>query len=246
MKLLRRMILNSLAARSALLFIFTCVLWLRGYWKMDSVTRVRERVAEDRYEALAVDVDSQRGVICLADCYWSMAIAGKPEFARELMRSHFYVDVPPHKWTWKVGPSEYLGGWPSQETKMLGFRWRTLDDLDNFQFDRLPIAGQRIRHIKIREAVIPDWAAAALFALAPEFYVIRLWRSRRIIARGLCPSCGYDLRATPQRCPECGCVPRDLSCYNSLSGEGAWRHHRRVRSSDARLRRHRIWCCLLQ
>jgi hypothetical protein len=47
--------------------------------------------------------------------------------------------------------------------------------------------------------------AALLVATAPIFRTRRLRHLRaRRIARGQCPECGYDMRATPGACPECG------------------------------------------
>jgi hypothetical protein len=52
--------------------------------------------------------------------------------------------------------------------------------------------------------VFPYWLAALVTAILPAAFIYRVIRSRRAIRAGHCRTCGYDIRATPTRCPECG------------------------------------------
>jgi hypothetical protein len=54
---------------------------------------------------------------------------------------------------------------------------------------------------------VPGWMPVVLLGVLPTAWVGRRLRSRRRRRAGLCSRCGYDLRATPDRCPECGAAP---------------------------------------
>jgi hypothetical protein len=58
-----------------------------------------------------------------------------------------------------------------------------------------------------RYVKVPWWSLVLLTAAAPTIGLGRAVRLRRRRRRGLCLRCGYDLRATPGRCPECGHRP---------------------------------------
>jgi hypothetical protein len=51
----------------------------------------------------------------------------------------------------------------------------------------------------------PIWPLAVATSLLPLGRATRGRRTER--AADACPACGYDLRATPARCPECGAAP---------------------------------------
>lgn len=63
---------------------------------------------------------------------------------------------------------------------------------------------------------IPYWLVLFVTALLPGRTLARLARDRyrRAFRPGVCRSCGYDLRGTPERCPECGtamCATGDVA-----------------------------------
>ena len=58
---------------------------------------------------------------------------------------------------------------------------------------------------------VPAWLAMALLLVMPALWMNQVRKTRRARRLRLCPGCGYDLRATPDRCPECGAVPPEAA-----------------------------------
>jgi hypothetical protein len=60
---------------------------------------------------------------------------------------------------------------------------------------------------------VPCWLVAAAAGVLPGWQ-IKMWRRRRRRRKrdgqGRCAECGYDLRATRERCPECGAMAKGL------------------------------------
>jgi hypothetical protein len=55
--------------------------------------------------------------------------------------------------------------------------------------------------------IVPEWALIAVFLVWPAMWargVLRRRRRGRWAREGRCIKCGYDLRGSAGRCPECG------------------------------------------
>jgi hypothetical protein len=76
-----------------------------------------------------------------------------------------------------------------------------------FWRDQGAIAGPGLgRGVAYRAWTLPYWAIAAVLCLPVLWRAGAIALRRRAWGPGCCSRCGYDLRATPDRCPECGTV----------------------------------------
>jgi hypothetical protein len=65
------------------------------------------------------------------------------------------------------------------------------------------------RYLKVVQFQVPYWVIC--LPMCVGFAVLILWLPKRRSRSGFCSGCGYDLRATPDRCPECGQIPKETA-----------------------------------
>ena len=184
-----RRLFTLLSALSLLLCAAVGVLWVRSYWVGDML-RWNDRGEEvGRFVDRNVRLYSGQGGVCVF--LDRLEVSGQSEGARTLAaaikeRVASYAE-PTARTRRSVLP----------EGARAGFYFRTSSDTHDF--DGAPI------HSTNAVVAAPFWPLAMLLAALPAVWLRRrigsMVRARR---PDLCRRCGYDLRATPGRCPECG------------------------------------------
>ena len=189
---MRRRLFAVLSALSLVLCIGACVLWWR--------TR-----GEGRFESFALNRWTPADELCDVDV---LGNDGRVEFQcsrYSYMRSELRADRR------RAYPNGFSHLWDNG----YGYGYDILDE-DHRQWaighPATPLA-VGINRWGVR-LLMPTWAFVGATSICPLFWAWRLRQRRRDVGLHRCATCGYDLRATPERCPECGAVPGNISISN--------------------------------
>ena len=209
---MKRRLLNFLTALSLLLCVAACVLW------------VRSRPGEDVWLARR---GGQMWWLASADGSFTLTMASGwpeavfPQWSRRPTDERFISDLgsqrlPVLRPTVQRG-STVLGlnvhsgmatAWLWLDASGAPIRTQLVSDGACSDEVLVRAKGTAGLVLPYRVVDVPFWLTASIFGALPLARLFTVgWRranSRRRTAAGLCSACGYDLRATPGRCPECG------------------------------------------
>jgi hypothetical protein len=207
MKRLRTQLFNLLTVLSFLLFLGIGVIWVRSYMYMDFYAWVNQPpIYIQPGVGPATDAPSymEYGVGVYSDfgefTFWKLHddyATGKdfnPDVAKQIISLK------------KLCVADYEIYSRAQSLKMQDViaarNWAFHLRMDDHEGDG--------RNFHSHAISVPYWFPAALFAITPALWLKRELKWLRGRAVGRCRACGYDMRATPDRCPECGRAPSQV------------------------------------
>lgn len=181
MRRLARHLFTLCSALSLLLCVAVMVMWVRSYFRWD---RGFVTAAAVEHAQRALDFGSEHGHVTITlTRQQGFSLGSRPRGAG--------VNL------WATD----LEGTPSPRTT-LGFR------ADRGVTVRTWDRTTQTKPIDTKwTVVVPHGFPVLLTAILPAAWAGALLRRRRRKAHGLCLACGYDLRASSNRCPECGAAP---------------------------------------
>jgi hypothetical protein len=140
-------------------------------------------------------------------------------------------DPLPRMWTskdvWRPVPLSAQQGWQtwSDETFVATGRYNPYDATLPERPDLHQLAGVAWYLVDANPGggslLVPHRYVALLLAMLPLRWIWVTCRNRRRARRHACVACGYDLSATPQRCPECGATVKSPNAANAIVGDAA-------------------------
>jgi hypothetical protein len=190
---LPRILLNAATTVLLVLCVGSVVLWLWSNWYRPTIT-YRGRVGPTRQLSSWAIAYHSRVTFGFWSCHFG------PEGRDQYIRVENDGNAAA-RWSWEAFRNE-----PLNEPTRRGMRW--------FQYvhvgDGSP--GDPADPVyDVRRLTVPLPLLTLLTGGLAGMRLIGYVRRRRTSRSGRCPGCGYDLRATPDRCPECGAVPAGTS-----------------------------------
>ena len=166
--------------------------WNRSTTHQDRLTWARVWIADDRtIQRRAFGYNSGGGRMMLYGAYLASTPGPDTDPAGLPFRD------PQPGWRWR---SEEIRSWATNVSVPRPGRLIDVPGVEltsEFRRD----GDNRVRYLYVGL----NWAVPlVVFAMPPAFAALTLFRRRRRRTAGLCRECGYDLRASQGRCPECG------------------------------------------